>query len=82
VLDDGGRVRVHELMLFGLMGLKAKQVRVPHLAGVPASAWNTTPQRKWLGQVQFQILEVHLNLKTPRMIALIDTIYTYVLGGL
>jgi YD repeat-containing protein len=25
VLDDGGRVHVHKLMLFGLMGLKAKQ---------------------------------------------------------
>jgi hypothetical protein len=71
---------VHELILFGLIGLKAKQIRVPHLAGVPASAWNTTPQTKWLEQVQFQILEVHLNLKTPQMIALIDIIYTYVLS--
>jgi hypothetical protein len=82
VLDDGRRVRVHELMLFGLMGLKAKQVRIPHLAGVPASSVNPTPQSKRLGQVQFQILEVHLNLKTPQTIALIDTIYTYVLERL
>jgi hypothetical protein len=82
VLDDEGRIPVHELMLFGLMGLKAKQVRIPHLAGVLASSVNPTPQSKWLGQVQFQILEVPLNLKTPQMIALIDTIYTYVLERL
>jgi hypothetical protein len=82
VLDDGGRVRVHELMLFGLMGLKAKQVRVPHLPGVPASAWNTTPQTKWLEQVQFQNLEAQSDLKTPQIVALTDTTYAYVLERL
>jgi hypothetical protein len=73
---------VHELMLFGLMGLKAKQIRVPHLAGVPASAWNTTPQTKWLAQVQFRNLEAQSDLKTPQIVALIDTTYTYVLERL
>jgi hypothetical protein len=73
---------VHELMLFGLMGLKAKQVRVPHLAGVPASAWNTTPQTKWLEQVQFQNLEAQSDLKTPQIVALTDTTYTYILERL